>query len=197
MSAHGFADDPTLAPTTPAPRDATPKKIMKGVAAVAAIGLVAFGANAVVGSTNDSATTSTAAPQAQAPAPAASGSQAVPGTTPPAGAPQGSAPPGFGTEVTGATLTKLSAVATAKVPGDVERAMQLEDGSYVVHVIRSDGSGEVHVLVSKAFKVTGTQTGGPGGGPPPGAGGQAPQQGQAAPQGQVPAASGSGSTSES
>jgi hypothetical protein len=59
--------------------------------------------------------------------------------------------------------------------------MKLADGSYVVHVIKSDGSGEAHVLVSKAFKVTGTQTGGPGGGPPPGAGGQAPPQGQAPP----------------
>jgi hypothetical protein len=35
-------------------------------------------------------------------------------------------------------------------------------------VIKKDGSGEVHVLISKAFKITARETGGPGG-PPPGA----------------------------
>ena len=70
----------------------------------------------------------------------------------------------MGTAVTGATLTKLKAVATAKYPGTVERAMKLADGSYVVHVIQSGSKGEVHVLVSKAFKITGTQKGGPPGG---------------------------------
>ena len=35
------------------------------------------------------------------------------------------------------------------------------DGSYVVHVIQSNGDGEVHVLVSKDFEVTGVQQGGP------------------------------------
>jgi hypothetical protein len=87
----------------------------------------------------------------------------------------------MGAPVTGSTLIKLKAVATAKVPGTVERAMKRADGSYVVHVIKSDGSGEVHVLVSNALKVTGTQTGGPGGGRPPAAGGQALPQGQAPP----------------
>jgi hypothetical protein len=31
--------------------------------------------------------------------------------------------------------------------------MKLADWSSVVHVVRSDGSGEVHVLVSEAFAV--------------------------------------------
>ena len=82
----------------------------------------------------------------------------------------------MGTAVTGATLTKLKAVATAKYPGTVERAMKLSDGSYEVHVIQSGSKGEVHVLVSKDFKVTGTQKGGPpGGGKPPS--GSAPPSG--------------------
>ncbi len=54
--------------------------------------------------------------------------------------------------------------------------MKLADGSYVVHVIQSGSKGEVHVLVSKAFKITGTQKGGPpGGGAPPS--GSAPPSG--------------------
>jgi hypothetical protein len=65
-----------------------------------------------------------------------------------------------GAQVTGDTLTKLKSAVAAKYPGTVERAMKLQDGSYEVHVIGSNGS-EVHVLVSKDFKVTGTQQGGP------------------------------------
>jgi hypothetical protein len=86
-----------------------------------------------------------------------------------AGAPRtGQAPPGFGTAVSSDTAKKVAAAATAKYPGTVERVMQLQDGSYVAHVITT--SGERHVLVSKAFKVTGSQQGGPGGGGAPGAG---------------------------
>jgi hypothetical protein len=79
---------------------------------------------------------------------------------PPAGAPQ------LGTAVTGSTLRKLTAVATARYPGTVERAVKLSDGSYVVHVVQSDGSGDVHVRVSRAFAVTGVDQGPPGGGAP-------------------------------
>ena len=45
--------------------------------------------------------------------------------------------------------------------------MKLSDGSYVVHVVQSGGDGEVHVLVSEDFEVTGVQQGGPPGGAPP------------------------------
>jgi hypothetical protein len=132
-------------------------RITKAVAAVAVIAAVAFGANAITGS-GSSATTSSAAQTTR---------------TAPAGRPGAGAPPGMGSAVTGATLTKLKAAATAKYPGTVERAMKLADGSYVVHVVQSGGKGEVHVLVSKAFKVTGVQQGGPPGGAPP-AGSTAP-----------------------
>jgi hypothetical protein len=136
----------------------TPTKIAKVVAAAAAIVALAFGANAIANGDSSSAT--------------ANGAQTA------AGRPGNGGPPGgMGTAVTGATLTKLKAVATAKYPGTVERAMKLSDGSYVVHVIQSGSKGEVHVLVSKDFKITGTQKGGPPGG------GGAPPSGSAPPSG--------------
>ena len=59
----------------------------------------------------------------------------------PAGPTGAGAPPQMGTAVTGATLTKLTAAATTRHPGTVERAMKLSDGSYVVHVIRCGSAG--------------------------------------------------------
>jgi hypothetical protein len=123
----------------------TSSKLTRGVAALAAVAALAFGANAVADNSSSSASTT------------AGGA--------PAGARQG-APPDMGTAVTGSTLTKLKSVATARYPGTVERAMKLSDGSYVVHVEQTDGT-EVHVLVSSAFAVTGVDDGPPGGGSPP------------------------------
>ena len=141
------------------------------VAALAVVAALIVGANAIVGGTNSTATST-------------SGTQGTTGTQgPPSGAP-GAVPPGFGTPVTGATLAKVKAAATAKYPGTVERAFKLSDGSYEVHVFKKDGS-EVHVLVSKTFAVTGVQAGGP----PSGAAGQAP------PTGQAPSGSSTGSQS--
>jgi hypothetical protein len=151
MSTHAHTDS-TQAPAGGGSRG----KAAKVVAVVAAVAVLAFGANAI-GHNGSSASSS--------------GSQTAqmgPGGQAGAGAPQG-----MGTAVTGATLTKLEAVATAKYPGTVEHAMKLPNGSYEVHVIQSNGKGEVHVLVSKDFKVTGTQTGGPPSGAPP-AGSNAP-----------------------
>jgi hypothetical protein len=132
----------------PAPRHSP---VLKIIAAVAAVAVLAFGANAIAdhGSSSSAATGSR---------PALGGQGA-----PPQGAPQGG--PGMFSPVTGATLTKLKAVATANYPGTVEHAMKLPDGSYEVHVIQSNGQ-EVHVLVSKDFKVTGTERGGFHGAPP-------------------------------
>jgi hypothetical protein len=154
---------PMSAPTTadrPARKPGRGATAAKGVAVVAAVAALGFGAAAIT--KNDPSGTATAA-----------------NGRPPAGAQNGGPPGGMGTAVTGSTLTKLKAVATAKYPGTVERAMKLPDGSYVVHVIRSGNQGEVHVLVSKAFKITGTETGGPGGGAPPS--GTTPPSGQSAP----------------
>lgn len=122
------------------------------------------------------------------------------GTTP-AGMPAGGPPAGMGTVVTGEAAEKATAAATAKYKGTVERVMQLDDGSYVVHVMTS--SGEQHVKVSAAFKVTGLDTsmpappngagpggaGGTGGPGPNGTGGAGPNgagPGGAAPQSTTP-----------
>jgi hypothetical protein len=118
----------------------TPSKIAKVVVAAAAIVAIAFGAKAIANGNSSSATANAAQTAAGRPG-------------------NGGPPGGMGTAVTGATLTKLKAVATAKYPGTVERAMKLSDGSYVVHVIQSGSKGEVHVLVSKDFKITGTRKG--------------------------------------
>ena len=85
-------------------------------------------------------------------------------TGPPSGA-NGGAPGAFGTAVTGAAADKAKAAALARYTGTAERVMRLPDGSYVVHVLEGSG-GEVHVKVSKAFQVTGTETGPPAGAAP-------------------------------
>ena len=160
---------PTV-PTTPTTGEAAPRgtggKVAKTAAAAVAVVALAFGASQI--SKSDATSTGGgAAMQQGAQPPGANG----------AGAPQGGmAPPGMGTEVTGSTLTKLEAAATAKYPGEVEHAQELSDGSYVVHVIQSSGDGEVHVLVSKAFEVTGVQQGGP-----PASASGAPPSSQSAP----------------
>ena len=83
-------------------------------------------------------------------------------TTPGANAPSGG--PGPGTPVVGPAAAKVKAAALAKYPGTIQDIQQVPDGSYVAHVIRPDKT-EIHVLVSKAFKVTGTRSGPPAGGP--------------------------------
>src|SRR3954469_21300579 len=156
--------------------------ILKAAAGIAALAAIAFGASAIAsGSKSSNASFAGAPPRAPAAAGQAPGGvagQAPPGMNgqaPPAGR------PGFGTPVTGAAADKAKAAALAKYPGTVEKVEAAPDGSgYVVHVIRS--SGEVHVLVSKQFEVTGTFAGPPRGGmppagaPQPGATPQAPQQ---------------------
>jgi hypothetical protein len=133
------------------------KKIAKGIAGLAAVAALAAGGIAVSsGATNNSTS--------------AAGNATT--STPAASAPTGTPPGGFrmgGTPATGTEATKAKAAALAKYPGTAERVLKLQDGSYAVHVFKSDGT-EVHVLVSSAFKVTGTQTGGP----PAGMKGQAP-----------------------
>jgi hypothetical protein len=72
--------------------------------------------------------------------------------------------------VVGPAAAQVQAAALAKYPGTIQTILRRPDGSYVAHVIRTDNT-EVHVLISKTFKVTGTQSGPPGGppaGPPPG-----------------------------
>src|SRR3954453_12791453 len=116
------------------------RTILSALAAAAVVVAAVIGARAISG--GDTKSAGGGAHPAQAASP----------TAPATGAPRGgdgrAAPPGFGTPVTGSTLNNLETGATAKYEGTVERAMKLSDGSYVVHVITRDGSGEVHVLIS-------------------------------------------------
>ncbi len=141
---------------------ASNKNLSKIAAASGAAALLAAGAWVLGTSGSDASTTSasttTRPGMAQGGPPSQAGGQAPRA---------GQRPPGFGAAVTGATADKVAAAATARYPGEVERVMQLPDGSYVAHVITS--SGEVHVAVSKDFKVTGTEQGGPPMGGTPGA----------------------------
>jgi hypothetical protein len=122
-----------------------PTSIRKSLAVIAAAVAAVFGAMALGRSGSSSST-------------------AAAGATPPGQ--QGAAPPqgfpGRGTDVTGAAAEKVKTAALARYPGTIEHIEQRPDGSYVAHVIRSDGT-EIHVLVSKTFGVTDTETGPPGG----------------------------------
>jgi hypothetical protein len=134
------------------------QSILKAAAGIAALAAIAFGASAIA-SGNKSSSTSVAGPGAQGGQP-----PGMNGARPPRGM-NGGPPPGAGRfgrgpAVTGATAAKVKAAALAEYPGTIERIEQTPDGGYVAHVIRS--SGELHVLVSKQFVVTGTATGPPG-----------------------------------
>jgi hypothetical protein len=129
------------------------KWIVAGVAAVALAG----GAYAVGNSSSGNGSSGTAN--------ANPAGQGVRGGQPPQ---NGRVPPGFGAPATGAAADKAKAAALARYKGTAERVLKAPDGSYVVHVLTS--SGEYHVNVSKDFKVTGAQQGGPGPGGAPGAG---------------------------
>jgi hypothetical protein len=140
-----------------------------GVAAVAvALGAYAIGKS---NSGNTATTTTNAAQTAPGGSPAQSGRSGRPPLN-------GQPPPGFGAPATGAAANKAKAAALAKYKGTAERVMKLPNGTYVVHVLTS--GGEDHVTVSKDFKVTGVQQGGPGGPPPAGA---VPQNGARPPSG--------------
>jgi hypothetical protein len=131
---------------------------VKAALVVLAAVAIAWGAYSLgsSGSGNDSAGDGSVTP------PAAAGQTPGAGQLPPAGRPPG----GFGTDITGAAAAKAAAAALARYHGTIERVVKLADGSYVVHVITAEG--EVHVAVSKAFKITGSDQGGPGGqGVPP------------------------------
>jgi hypothetical protein len=148
----------------------SPKPATYAVAGIAAV-VIAFGAY-TLGNSNSSGGSSGTANAA-----AANGRGFPQGGQVPQ---NGQAPPGFGTPATGASADKAKAAALAKYKGSVEQVMKLSDGSYVVHVITSNG--EYHVRVSKDFKVTGAAQGGPGGGGVPG--GSAPS-GTAPPSGKT------------
>jgi hypothetical protein len=120
-------------------------------AAAVAVALVIAGCGG--SSTNAASGGATASPAA------AASTTAPPQAGPPRG---GGRPFGGGTPVVGPAAAKVKAAALARYPGTIQIIQQRPDGTYVAHVIRADKT-ELHVLVSKAFKVTGTPTGPPGG----------------------------------
>jgi hypothetical protein len=157
-----------------------PQIAAAGVAAVA----IAFAAIATGSGSSDTATGTAGAANRTPP-------QAAQGQVPQQGQ-AGRMRPGFGTPVTGATADKVGKAVRARHPGEVERVMQLPDGSYVAHVITDNG--EVHVAVSKAFEATGTLQ--RRSGPPP-SGAAAPPSGTTPPAAQDGSASSSGATTPS
>jgi hypothetical protein len=131
--------------------------IAAGTAAVAiALGGLAIGHS---GSGNGASGTTNATPVTQtAPGPG-------PRTTPAPGAANGPVPtavsgrvpkgwhPGAGTIITGAAADKVKVAALAEYSGTVNRVLELNGGSYAVHMFAT--SGPHHVFVSKDYKVTG------------------------------------------
>lgn len=72
--------------------------------------------------------------------------------------------------LTGTTADKVRAAALAKYPAaTVQRVETDSDGVYEAHIVTTDGQWVI-VQVGSDFTVTGTQTGGPGGGGRPGNG---------------------------
>jgi hypothetical protein len=148
-------------------------KLTKFIAAGAAAVAVATGGLAIANSNSSNGTSGTATAAQTAPAQAgpraqtgASGQAGVPakgsgGAWAPAGAgafgqvPKGWSP-GTGTIITGAAAdkAKTSAIA-ANYSGTVNRVLKLSDGSYVVHLIGTQGVH--HVFVNTDFKVVGAE----------------------------------------
>ena len=158
-------------PATEQPEPGRPSvasRLMKVAAAVVSAGLLVIGAKAIAKSDPPSSS-GVAGPQSAE-------TVSNPGAVPPAGV-----RPRMGAAVTGATLDRLKSLVTARYPGTIERADKLPDGSYIVHVIRSNRQ-ELHVHVTKDFRIAGTDQGRwghgdgarprdglvPGGPPPPG-----------------------------
>jgi hypothetical protein len=138
------------------------KTVTKVVASVAVLVALVFGASALAGSGSDN-TTATAAAPGTGGVPQGGGAMpqgAVPqggGAVPQGGPPQGGPPPGMFAPVTGAAAAKVKATVLARYPGGrIERIFKLPDGRYAAHVF-TNATTEVHVLISKDFKVVGTE----------------------------------------
>jgi hypothetical protein len=143
----------------------TPERLV--VLAALAFGIAAgtYGiANAASGSSSSGSSATTGDLQF-----AASGPAAAPG----GGQPWGRQQRSDETPLSGDALSKVTAVAKAKVPGGaIVRVETDADGNsaYEAHMVRADGT-PVTVYVNKQFEVESVESGRPG---PPGGRGQAP-----------------------
>lgn len=129
------------------------KKLINTGAAAAAAAVLVIGGYLVGNSSSDSSasTANTGNASAQQGGPAFNGQPPGGGQSRPGFGPRG----GMGNEVTGGAAQKVQKAVAAKFDGNIERILQLPDGSYLAHVITSNG--EVYVKVSKSFDVTGSQ----------------------------------------
>jgi hypothetical protein len=127
-----------------APQSDKRKRVVAGVAAVAALVALGFGLAAGGHDEDESVSERPQAPPAQ-----------IPQTQPQV--PPGQGGQGFGgPDLTGAEATKAAKAALGQYPGDLERVTRGPGGGgYVVHVIQPDGN-EVHVLVDDEFEVQGS-----------------------------------------
>ena len=159
--------DGTAPVPTPAPKSAK-RKVLVTIALVAA-GIIAGAAitGTVVANANgkcdSGAASSVKAPPGLADSPPSLGG----GDHGPGGDGPGGDMPPRPQDLTGDALTKVTAAVAAQYPGaTVERAGQLPDGTYVAHVVATDG--EKYVALDADFVVTGELSGPPGPGGPEG-----------------------------
>jgi hypothetical protein len=130
--------------------DAKTWKRAAGGAGLVAAGLVAGGILAGTLSANaaDTGTTTTTSPESSSSAPVDPSQPQRPDET----------------LLTGDTKASVEKAVLAKYPGaTIERTETDSDGVYESHIVTTDGQ-HVIVGVDKSYAVTGTQTGGPGGG---------------------------------
>lgn len=146
------------------------RKLVVGAALVATT-LTGGAIGATLVGTSGAQTTSTTAPSANAPA--APGAPNGGNFDPSKGGHQANGI--TETLLTGDDATKAKAAANAAVPNaTIERVeTDAEGAAYEAHMVKSDGT-HVTVKMDKDFKVTGIETGGPGGPGGHGPGDQAP-----------------------
>ncbi len=140
------------------------------ITAAAALGVAAGGYGIASAASGNGTTTTTPSTTQSAPS-----TQSAPNAQQPWGQQRSDETP-----LTGDALSKVTAIAKAKVPGGTVIRVETDaDGNatYEAHMVKSDGTA-VTVYVDKDFNFVSVETGGPGGGPGghAGFGGPPPQQ---------------------
>jgi uncharacterized membrane protein YkoI len=143
------------------------------ITAAAALGVAAGGYGIASAASGNGTTTTT--PSTTQSAPSTQSAPTAPSAQQPWGRQRSDETP-----LTGDALSKVTAIAKAKVPGGTVIRVETDaDGNatYEAHMVKSDGTA-VTVHVDKDFNFVSLETGGPGGGPGghAGFGGPPPQQ---------------------
>jgi hypothetical protein len=127
------------------------------ITAAAALGVAAGGYGIASAASGNGTTTTTPSTTPSAPS-----TQSAPSAQQPWGRQRSDE-----TALTGDALSKVTAIAKAKVPGGTVIRVETDaDGNatYEAHMVKSDGTA-VTVYVDKDFNFVSVETGGPGGGP--------------------------------